>query len=138
MLCQRKPASSKKAMEHLTVMVCTNKDGPDKKNLLVLGKSQRPRCFKGLDITKLPVTYKANSKAWMTSILFEDWLKEWDRQLEGKPKICLLVDNCPAHPNPPKFVPKNIELVFLPPNTTSVLQPMDQGIIKNLKTRYRA
>ena len=27
--------------------------------------------------------------------------------------------------------------MFLPPNTTYVLQPCDQGIIKNLKTHYR-
>ena len=129
---------SKKAMDRLTILVCTNMDGTVKKKLFVIGRARCPRCFKGLDVTKLPVTYKANKKAWMTAVLFENWLKEWDNQLEGKPKICLLLDNCTAHPNPPSFAPKNIELIFLPPNTTSLIQPMDQGIIKNLKVRYRA
>ena len=47
----------------------------------------------------------------------------------------LLVDNCAAHPHLDSL--KNIKLDFLPPNTTSLVQPMDMGIIKNLKTLYR-
>jgi hypothetical protein len=31
---------------------------------------------------------------------------------------------------------KSIELVFLPPNTNSHTQPLDQGITKNLKVHY--
>ncbi|KAH9633866.1 hypothetical protein HF086_013755 [Spodoptera exigua] len=72
----------------------------------------------------------------MTSELFEKWLRDWDRDLvKKKKKILLLVDNCPAHPNVTDL--KSITLAFLPPNTTSVLQPMDQGIIRSLKTNFR-
>lgn len=49
-------------------------------------------------------------------------------------KVLLLVDNCPAHPNVANL---SIKLVFLPPNTTSVLQPMDQGVIRSLKSKFR-
>jgi hypothetical protein len=38
----------------------------------------------------------------------------------------LLLDNCPAHPVLEKL--KNIKLVILPANTTSMLQPMDQEV----------
>ncbi|XP_053377341.1 tigger transposable element-derived protein 4-like [Mercenaria mercenaria] len=48
----------------------------------------------------------------------------------------MVVDNCPAHPKVVKGL-RNIELVFLAPNTTSVTQPMDRGVIKNLKVKYR-
>ena len=49
-------------------------------------------------------------------------------------RIILFVDNCPAH----SFIElSNIKLVFLPPNTTSRLQPMDAGVIHSLKASYR-
>ncbi|KAL4132879.1 hypothetical protein QTP88_009956 [Uroleucon formosanum] len=71
----------------------------------------------------------------MTGDIFSDWLKEWDKQLaKEKRHILLTVDNCPAHP---PVQTENIKLVFLPPNTISVLQPMDQGIIKALKVKFQ-
>lgn len=70
----------------------------------------------------------------MTSLLFEEEIRKWDFELKGK-KILLLVDNCPAHPAIADL--QNIELHFLPANTTIVLQPMDQSVIKSLKSHYR-
>ena len=68
--------------------------------------------------------------------LFEEWVREIDRKfLAEKQKIALIVDNCPAHPKVEGL--KAIDLIFLPPNTTSKTQPMDQGIIRSLKARYR-
>jgi hypothetical protein len=32
---------------------------------------------------------------------------------------------------------KHIKIIFLPENTTSIIQPCDQGIIKTLKSYYR-
>ncbi|CAI6377520.1 unnamed protein product [Macrosiphum euphorbiae] len=107
--------------------------GSYKQKLLVIGKSKTPRCFK--NVKNLTVDYKSNKKAWMTGDIFSDWLKEWDKQLaKEKRHILLTVDNCPAHP---PVQTEFIKLVFLPPNTTSVLQPMDQGIIKALKVKFR-
>ena len=45
----------------------------------------------------------------------------------------LFLDNCSAHPD---VVCSNIKLSFLPPNTTSRLQPCDAGIIQNVKVHY--
>jgi len=45
------------------------------------------------------------------------------------------MDNCPAY-GKPKL--DNITLVFMPPNTTSKLQPCDQEIIANFKHQYRS
>jgi len=36
---------------------------PENLKPLVIGKSVKPRCFKGIDVSKLAVKWKANSKA---------------------------------------------------------------------------
>ena len=106
----------------------------DKKPMFVIGKSVKPRCFKG--IKKKPCRYRAQKKSWMTSDLFEEWVRELDRKFQREDrKLALIVDNCPAHPDINDL--KAIELVFLPPNTTSHTQPMDQGVIWSLKSKYR-
>ncbi|GBM04862.1 hypothetical protein AVEN_252809-1 [Araneus ventricosus] len=52
-------------------------------------------------------------------------------------KIAVVFDNCPAHSKETNQKLKNVTVFYLPPNTTSKLQPMDQGVIKNFKIRYR-
>lgn len=117
-------------------MCAANMDGSEKLPLLVIGKSKKPRCFK--NVKSLPVTYESNGKAWMTSVLFEKWITDLDQKFanEGR-KVLMFLDNCSAHPKAVQEKLKAIELKFFPPNTTSVLQPMDLGIIKNLKHYYR-
>ena len=69
--------------------------------------------------------------------LFEEWVRELDNQFEKENrKIALIIDNCTVHPEIGGL--KATDLFFLPPNKTSVLQPMDQGLICSLKARYRA
>ncbi|CAB5309490.1 unnamed protein product [Rhizophagus irregularis] len=138
------------------------------------------KCTNGLIYrSSLPVIYRANSKAWMRSDIFVEWLHyldNWFRTMDRK--ILLLVDNAGLHFNskifsennsdlsdddhntegevaesshsaqnqkkskkkPIKKKPDikltNIELVYLPPNTTAHLQPMDAGIIHSFKSRY--
>ncbi|XP_026816812.1 tigger transposable element-derived protein 4-like [Rhopalosiphum maidis] len=137
-LCFKKEvlSDSKKAMDRITVLLCVNMTGSDKRKLLVVGKSLKPRCFKNMSINKIPVHYHANKNAWMTSSIFLNWLCEWDKELQAKSRsILLLIDNCAAHPKNVEL--KNITLEFLSPNTTSLIQPLNMGIIKNLKMRYR-
>jgi hypothetical protein len=46
-----------------------------------------------------------------------------------------LVDNCTAHTN--KSLLKNIKVILLPANTTSLIQPFDQGVIRAFRAHYR-
>lgn len=124
----------KQSKERLTVMLCCFADGTFEKPL-VIGKSKKPRCFNKIDIDKLPVIWKSNRKAWMTSDIMEEWLIRLNKKMSmQKRKILLFLDNATSHPN---LNLSNVKLVFLPPNTTSHIQPLDQGIINSFKVHYR-
>lgn len=72
----------------------------------------------------------------MTGELFNEWLRKFNQAMRSADRqVLLLLDNCSAHQL--TFQPTNVEICFLPPNTTASLQPMDQGIIQNLKVHYR-
>ena len=126
--------NGKLAKDRITVLLASSMAG-DKLRPLVIGKSANPRCFSQRSKRQMEITYESNSKAWMTSEIFTRWLNRLNNKmiLQDR-KILLFMDNCGAHP--PTTL-SNIKLVFFPPNTTSHLQPMDAGIIQNVKLHYR-
>ncbi|GFS02741.1 tigger transposable element-derived protein 4 [Elysia marginata] len=72
--------------------------------------------FQGIE--KTASSYDANKSAWMTSTIFDTWLRDFHRTmaLRGR-KVVMIVDNCAAHPHVQNLT--LTELVFLPPNVTS-------------------
>ena len=124
---------TKEDKRRLTLLFCANMSGLEKKQLLAIGRFNNPRDMPSWK--KRPCHYTANTKSWMTSEIFQNWLEKWNRNLANKGrKIALVLDNATCHP---KITLSNIELEFLPPNTTSHIQPMDQGIIANFKRHHR-
>ncbi|KAM7310737.1 tigger transposable element-derived protein 6-like [Ixodes scapularis] len=65
---------TKTSKERVTVLLCANMDGSDKRKLLVIGKPNKPRGFAAM--FSLPVTYVQNGKAWMTGERFRAWLTD--------------------------------------------------------------
>ena len=77
-----------------------------------------------------------NKKAWMTTNIFSEWLHLINKQMKQKNRtILLMVDNCLAHSQDLLFL--NLKVLFLPANTSSCLQPLDQGIIQSSKLHYK-
>jgi hypothetical protein len=48
----------------------------------------------------------------------------------------ITVDNCAAHPKDTSFL-RNVKVIQYPANCTSVLQPLDLGVINSYKQLYR-
>ena len=70
----------------------------------------------------------------MTSKIMESWLKDFNsRMLKNNRNVILFLDNATSQMQQLS----NVKIVFFPSNTTSNLQPMDQGIIQNFKVKYR-
>ena len=117
-------SGGKKVKVQMTVMLCANVLG-EKEKALVIWKYKNPRCFKKMPHNQLPVHYYANKNAWMTSGLFEDWVKKLDRKMRHqKRKILLFMDNGSSHAH---LNLKNIKLQFFPANTTSKHQIYGSG-----------
>ncbi|XP_064465488.1 tigger transposable element-derived protein 6-like [Ornithodoros turicata] len=110
--------------------------GTDKRQPVVTGKSKRPRCFGMTFDPAVYCDYYSNRKAWMTTAIFQTVLKKLDRdmRLQGR-RVILVIDNATCHSGIGLEL-SNVELCFLPKNTTSHLQPLDAGIIKAFKAAY--
>uniref|UniRef100_A0AAV1UB04 DDE-1 domain-containing protein n=1 Tax=Peronospora matthiolae TaxID=2874970 RepID=A0AAV1UB04_9STRA len=109
-------------------------DRNEKLGPTVIKKSLNLRCFKAIDVSKLPVHFQVNVKAWMDGGIFANWLKAFNLKMSGQ-NVLLLLDNATSHVN---LELPNVHNHFLPPSTTSRFQPMDAGIIRNFKLKYKA
>lgn len=137
---------NKKEKVRITIHHCVNATGSHKLQPWIVGRYQRPRCFAaaGINIDRLDCTYRANKNSWMTGPIMLEWLQWFDSQMSGR-KVVLLMDNFSAHQTaannlstlPTEYGLRNTEIVWLPPNTTSKSQPLDQGIIATFKACYR-
>lgn len=71
----------------------------------------------------------------MSGQLFQECLENLDTEMKNCGRyMLLLLDNAPSHIS---VKLDNIKVLFLPPNTTFKLQPMDAGIIIAFKRHYQ-
>ena len=144
---EKQARNFKKPKDRVTVLGCANASGTCKVPLAFIHKSAKPCCFKHMDMSLLPVSYFSQSKSWMNGAIFGEWfhkkfvpfVKHFCQVNNIEYKILLLLDNAPAHPSTETLTSADgrVTSCFLPPNSTSILQPMDQGILEAFKRRYK-
>lgn len=128
--CQVKGYKTSK--DRLTLLFICNASG-DYKKVVVIGKPKNPRCFRN---KTLPLKYYSQNKAWMTKAIWENVLISLNKDMKSQNRnIILFVDNAACHKV--DIVLTNVIVEFLPANTTSRIQPLDQGIIHCFKSYYR-
>ena len=62
-------------------------------NPLVIWRYANPRCFKCIKKDQLSVGYYSKKDAWMTSGVFETWLKKLNREMAFEKRKMLFLDN---------------------------------------------
>ncbi|XP_024049951.2 jerky protein homolog-like [Terrapene carolina triunguis] len=143
---EQKAKGIKVIKERVTILFCVNKTSLHKLKPLCIGKSRSPRAFHHKNMDSLSFIHRHSKNAWMTSDIFEEWFKKYFvpavrnhlRRQNLEPKALLLLDNCPAHPPVETLTSKDgkIKMSYLSKNTTSKIQPLDQGIIATFKMNY--
>ena len=87
----------KKAKQRVTVALIVNAAG-GKESAIVIWKAENPRCFKGVDVSKLPVKYFSHANAWMTGEILDKVLTKLNHRLSSCSRsIVLLLDNAGCH-----------------------------------------
>ena len=126
--------------DRFTLLLGANLTGDCKLKPALVYHAENPHALKGYDKTSLPVRWFANFNGWMMGHIFQAYsktqlvheLKEYC--MSGLP---LLYPDGPrqrsCHPQVLQDLHQDIKFVFLPPNTMSLLQPMDQGVIKTVQ-----
>lgn len=135
----------KASKDRLTLLVGGNAAGDLKLKPCLIYHSQNSRALSGYIKGYLPVVWKANKKGWMTTVIMQSYvtgylskfLKEYAAQNNIANRFLLLCDNAPSHPESMNDWADNIEVMFMPPNTTALIQPMDQGVIATFKAYYQ-
>ena len=139
-ICASPVPGRKKEKKRPTLLVCANSSGTEKFPLFFIGSARRPHCFQNKTGEPLGFDYAHIKKAWMTMDLSFRWLLCFDSYINGTTgrKVLLLLDNVSGHGRPERLPDLScVHVEFLPPNTTSKLQPIDAGIINCVKRRYR-
>ena len=88
--------------------------------------------------------WRANKEAWVTAAIFMDWfhncfVPQVERYVAEQNlmfKVLHLNDNAPGYPGDLKVVHPNVEVMYLLLITTSLIQPLNQGVISTFKTYY--
>lgn len=116
--------------DKISIILACNLAGTERKPPVIIGNSQ------ALNSVNLPTPFQHHSESAVTLEFFSSWLKEWDRELHTKrKKIVVLMSKMPHHPENPHIF--NINVTFFPPDTSTVLQPLQLGIMNVFKSLYR-
>uniref|UniRef100_S4R489 HTH CENPB-type domain-containing protein n=1 Tax=Petromyzon marinus TaxID=7757 RepID=S4R489_PETMA len=109
-----------------------------------LGASEHPRALAGYCKNSLPVIWRANKEARVTTAVFQDWftscfcpfVRDHCARNKLENKALLVLDSAPEHPANLDDLAENVRVVFLPPNATSPLQPVGRVVTATLKAYY--
>uniref|UniRef100_A0A5S6QV23 DDE-1 domain-containing protein n=1 Tax=Trichuris muris TaxID=70415 RepID=A0A5S6QV23_TRIMR len=125
-------------------MVGANASGDLKLKPLMIHRHANPRALRGIVKSSLGVYYRYSKRGWMTaqvcldifSNAYVNDIKKYSNEKNLAFKVLVIMDSAPSHPPMIAELDPNVHFVFLPARTTSLLQPLDQGVIGAFKAYY--
>ena len=123
--------------DRVMASVCTNAGGSEKLPMAIIGKYQKPRCFRN---QQPPVPYFSQGNAWADGVTFRRWF--WEifmphvRRKTNK-NVALVMENCDPHSSDVGSPGGQVDIYLMLSNCTALHQPMDMGIISAWK-KYKS
>jgi hypothetical protein len=124
---------------HLSIVACGSAAGLVVPPVFVLpGKTVSLSLLEGCEVQGAAVT--TSESGFMNAALFEEWMSFFAGSIPTNVRrpLLLILDGCGSHYSP-RIVDAaerlQILLVFLPPNATHLLQPLDVAVFATLKDR---
>ncbi|XP_043251946.1 jerky protein homolog-like [Colletes gigas] len=143
---ERNVCENKIKNDRVTVGLCANATGTHKLPPLFIYDFEKPRSLKHC-WTRLPLVFKDQKNARMTTDVFVNWLKNHFKPAVNKhqfengnrDKVLLLMDNSTVHALPAdlQMEDDSVEVIFIPEKMAAALQPMSQGIVSKVKRSFR-
>ena len=130
-IAQQQIAGVKKQKTRLTIALMVNETGLSC-DFLIIGTAAKPRCFGNRSAKSMGFYYCNNKKAWMTGLLFQEYV--WRLNQSVNHSVFLLVNGGPHSMG--DYQLQYVNVVVLPPNTTSRIQTFDAKIIQAFKMHY--
>lgn len=126
-----------------SLLFCSNPTGNFKSKPLCICRSASSRALKNVCVNKLPIIWRFSKTAWMTKVIFEDWFLNhlcpavqcYCAMKTIAHKALLFLKNCNGYLTNLNDL-QDIKVVLLPPNTTSLIQMMDQDVMCCFKLKY--
>ena len=113
-------------------------DGSDYRKLSAIGKTKNSHYLQKMykmQVNEIAVDWFASKNAWMTRDIHPKIMTKFNNQMRKAGHHVLHVcDNASSH-QVKEY--SHIKFLMLPQNSTSIMQPLNQGIILSVKKRYK-
>lgn len=144
----KSPAASSGPRPRLTVVLCVNADASERLEPMFIGPAPLPGTDAG-GTAALPLNessdpeavgfhYQDNGGAWMTPVLFQDWVEALDTRMRDVDRhvLLLVARSAPTHICAGLAL-SHVRLELLPPSVERPVGPLEAGVIAAFKRRYR-
>ncbi|CAI5724788.1 hypothetical protein KXD40_003442 [Peronospora effusa] len=111
--------------ERFTIVFAVNADASDRMEPMFIGQGKVPQLIEELDADSRHFYYQNNKRAWMTPVMFQDYISAVDTRMRDEGRyILLLVSPAPSHVSLGLEL-TNVRLEFLP---LSMMEPFSMAM----------